>query len=124
MTPVTVRQICSRLGGGKIGKLDLDVFKFNGAKREQVTIRLAADPTGESSGQNAALTVIGPLMFKRDASPGLPNELVITLPRSGSYQISVGNVIVPKPRFVGGYCLTVESSANAWQTLQPFASVE
>jgi hypothetical protein len=104
--------------------LDLDVFKLNGQSGEQVTIKLQANPSGSYSGQNAALTLTGPKMFKRDAGPGLPNEIVTSLPRSGVFEISVGNLLVQKPRFVGDYCVSLESSAGAQYTLRPAFSVE
>jgi hypothetical protein len=48
-----------------------------------------------------------------------PSEIVAILPRSGEYQISVGNVLVPEKRFVGDYRITLESSACAKNTLPP-----
>jgi hypothetical protein len=102
---------CSTLGAGKSKSLDLDAFDFSGEEGEQITIILEAHTGETSSGQNAALTLIGPQMFRREVSAGLPNELLATLPMSGEYYILVGNMAIPrKQRFTGNYCLTLQSS--------------
>jgi tetratricopeptide (TPR) repeat protein len=120
----SMAKVCSSLGAERLKLLDLDIFSIKGAKGEQVTISLEANTAGVSSGQNAALTLIGPFMFKREATGDLPKVMTVTLPRSGNYQILVGNLAVPKERFFGDYCLTVKSLVNAWQTLRPAVSVE
>jgi HYR domain-containing protein len=106
--------VCTTLGGARL--LDLDLFGFNGSAGETVTLRLAANPAGTSTAGKAALTLVGPKLLKVDAS-ALPNVISVTLPKAGPYLVSVGELPLKSGRFTGAYCLTLESSGNAWQSL-------
>jgi hypothetical protein len=107
---------------------DKDIFTFTGAENEEVHILLEADPHGSHTGDMATLTLstAGNMMkfstrdknvLYKDQS-ALPNEITATLPSAGLYYI---NVSMPHRwgggNFVGDYCLTLESSGNAWDTL-------
>ena len=53
----------------------------------------------------------------------LPLEINVRLPRTGRYEIDLNNMVRAK-RYVGNYCLTLESNKRAWRTLRRTASVE
>jgi hypothetical protein len=98
-------------------------------KGERVTVRLEADPSGSHIGERAALLLKDRMrcvwLFRMDRS-ALPNEITVTLPASGTYDIIVGEQ--PKfalgKRFRGDYRPTLESSQDAWQTLATTGWVE
>jgi hypothetical protein len=56
----------------------------------------------------------------------VPNEVTAVLPATGEYLAVVGEqpLIAQRNRFRGEYCLSVQSSAGAAQTLQPTDWVE
>jgi sugar lactone lactonase YvrE len=93
---------------------DIDLFAFQGSNGEKVRLTLAANPARTSAGSKALLTLLGFGLIKTDAS-GLPNTISVTLPRTGKYLVSVTELLV-RNRFTGDYCVTLESSQNAWLT--------
>ncbi len=121
---------CSTLGDNTRRYLpDLDIFQFEGTKGEQVLITLDADPFGTYTGERATLTVTDHIakawLFRIDQS-ALPNQITATLPATGAYRISVLEQLpqIPGKPFTGNYCLTMESSGNAYETLRPASLVE
>ena len=66
------------------------------------------------------------MWFVRTDGSALPNTLQATLPATGRYVLTVAE----QPQwalgeaFRGEYCVTLESSQQAWQTLVPTAWVE
>jgi streptogramin lyase len=125
-----VTKVCSFLGDDpKPSLLDQDIFTFNGTQGEGVTVRLEADPSGSHTGERATLVLkdrMRRVWLVRIDRSALPNEIAVTLPASGTYDIIVGEQ--PKfalgRRFRGNYCLTLESSQDAWQTLATTRWVE
>ena len=122
--------ICSTLGDDpKPSLLDQDIFKFEGTVSEEVTIRLEIDPSESHTGERATLIlkdkIKGVRFFRKDRR-ALPNEITATLPATGKYLIIVAEQ--PKfardKRFRGDYCLTLESSGEAWQTIEAIKWVE
>lgn len=106
--------ICSMLGNQRF--LDADFFGFNGVKGEKVTVALAAKPAGTFTPGKAALTLSGIGLLKVDAS-ALPNRIRATLPQTGKYLVTVAELPLRTGRFKGDYCVSLESTQNAWQSL-------
>ena len=109
--------------------LDQDIFRFTGAQGETVTLTLAADPAGDQHGARATLLLtdqIARVVFVRLDSSALPNTVQATLPASGAYVVTVAEHpdFPPGSAFVGDYCVTLESSGEAWQSFAPTATVE
>ena len=116
---------------------DKDIFTFEGAKDEEVIIRLEPSPAGTHAGDRATLILTlknkfknkdkgrKVTLFEKDGS-ALPNELTATLPAIGKYLIIVAEQ--PKrtrgKRFRGDYSLTLQSSQDAFQTLETTRWVE
>ena len=120
--------ICSFLGNNPSPRLpDQDIFKFHGAKRETVIIRLEADPPESGLGKRTFFGFWTP-------RPGLtaltlPCEITKTLPKSGVYYVAVGSNrrkgrMLPWEKYAGDYCITLEASPETCQTLEPAFSVE
>ncbi len=107
--------LCGMLQGGALP--DVDGYAFQGSKGETVTVTLAADPSGTYQDGRAALALLGIGLLKTDGG-ALPNSVIATLPRSGAYYVTVSEAILGKERFSGAYCVTLESSGNAWQTFR------
>jgi hypothetical protein len=125
--------VCSTLGESKSPIPDRDIFEFTGNQGEEVTIRLEANPNGSSQGQLATLMVRvlkHPLLHwtdnvHTDSGTPLPKGVTLSLPRTGKYELWVKEQQKwQKNRFGGDYCLTLKSSGDAWQTLQPTHWVE
>jgi len=99
------------------------------ARGERVTVTLAKDPAGVSEGHRAALVLVdavrGVTLVRADNSV-LPNEISATLPRAGRYHIIVAEQprLAPGVRFRGSYCLNLDSSGSAEQTLAVHGGVE
>ena len=124
--PVT--NLCSTLGDdSKSSLLDQDIFRFAGAKGETVTLALEA--ISGSANKRATLLLTDDIhkeFFGRIASGALPNTIHATLPATGPYLVTVAEH-PDWPRgsaFCGAYCVTLESSQEAWQTLEPTDWVE
>lgn len=105
--------LCATLGSQ--GLLDIDFFEFNGVKGEKVAVALAANPAGAFTPGKAALTLSGIGLLKVDAS-ALPNTITATLPRTGRYLVTVAELVLRTGKFKGDYCVSLESTQNAWQS--------
>jgi hypothetical protein len=121
---------CSILGDDRWPSLlDLDIFRFSGLKGERVSIELARNPIGTSSGDRVTLLLVdavrGVTLIRADRSR-MPNTLATTLPGTGRYFVTIAeqNRLAPGAPFRGAYCLTVTSSDGAQQTLAPQAWIE
>jgi hypothetical protein len=106
------KTLCTILGNSSI--LDVDLFSFTGKAKEKISVRLAADPAGTSTGSRATLLVAGPGLLKSDSS-ALPNVITTTLSKSGTFGVTVTEHSLTRTRFNGAYCVTLESSLGAWQ---------
>ena len=121
---------CTTLGDDpKPSILDQDIFRFKGAEGEDVSIKLDVDPSGSYSGRRATLILkdrVSGERFVRTDRSALPNEINVTLPARGEYQIIVAEQLklAPGTKFRGDYCLTLGSSGKASQTLAPTRWVE
>ena len=109
--------------------LDQDIFRFTGAKGETVTLTLAPDPgTGQTSKRATLLLTdqIAGVTFVRLDSSALPNTVQATLPAAGAYLVTVAEHpnLPPGSAFQGKYCVTLASSAQAWDFFEPTATVE
>ena len=128
---------CSILGNNRHRWFpDLDGFDFVGKKGEEIILRLTADEWNNAGGKKATLLLtdmIRGLRFGRKDGGALPNAMSARLPRSGKYRIWV----IEQPawrtkrwwkhqtkNFEGNYCLTMESSEGASQTLKATKWVE
>lgn len=129
MTPIIAQAHCSTLGNDKNHwLLDLDIFTFQGAQGEEVFVGLEK-AENDLSGNRATLMLVdairGAHLFRIDRG-GLPNEVEATLPATGKYLV----IVSEQPRFArgirfkGDYCISVQSSGGAAQTLAPTAWVE
>lgn len=128
-TPVSTTR-CSIIGNDRPPSfLDQDVFRFDGARNERVSIELTRNQAGASSGDRVTLLLIdgvrGVTLMRADRS-GLPNALATTLPGTGRYFVTVAEQsrLAPGSPFRGAYCLSVTSSAGAQDTLAPHAWIE
>ena len=107
--------ICSTLGNQ--GILDIDFFEFNGVKGEKVTVTLAPNPAGTFTPGKAALALFGLGLLRLDGTV-LPNTITVTLPRTGAFYVTVSELLLGTGKFSGAYCVSLESSGNAWQTFR------
>ena len=114
-SPPGGRTICTTLGHK--GWPDIDVFQFEGKANENVTVRIAANPSGSFSGSSATLVLLGFNLLKIDAS-AMPNSVSAKLPKKGSYFVKVLEDFLKKNKFTGAYCVTLESSMGSSQTLR------
>ena len=114
-SPSGGRTICTTLG--HTGWPDVDVFQFEGKANEDVTVRIAANPSGSFSGSSATLMLLGFNLLKIDAS-AMPNNVTARLPKKGSYFVKVLEDFLKKNKFTGAYCVTLESSMGSSQTLR------
>jgi hypothetical protein len=64
------------------------------------------------------LVLIGIGVLKTDATT-LPNVVTTTLPRTGTYYVTVSEVLKRKGRFGGAYTVSLESTLAAWSTFVP-----
>jgi hypothetical protein len=117
--------LCGNLGDDPMADRDRDVFTFTGTAGEQITVTL--DEAGGGEGQaNLILTDAG-AVFEIDRG-ALPNEIVITLPSSGAYEVIVSEqtsyALPTEGLFSGDYCVTLESDQGAAQTFASTPSVE
>ena len=125
---VTVTR-CAVLGDQAAGVIDEDVWALTGSQGETLTITLEANGAG---GGRADLVLIDDMgtavdVFRMDRSQ-LPSEITLTLPAAGPYRVVVKehpvSLLLPGSPFRGPYCLTVDGSTGASQTLVPTSSVE
>ena len=107
--------VCGTLDGDAGTRADADWYRFRGERGETVTIR--AKPAGPHAGDTMAVTLSGPGLAKR-ALWRLPSDMRVELPGDGLHGIRVQHPPPARGRFEGGYCLSLESSAGAWETLR------
>jgi RHS repeat-associated protein len=123
-------KICSFLGDDpKPSILDQDIFEFNGAKGEKVTVTLEVDSSGSHTGKRANLSLmdwVTKTWFFRTTTGVLPRTITATLPATGKYLVLVAELPgLPKlESFSGNYCLTLASSAGGYATFAPTPWVE
>lgn len=122
--------VCSHLGDDpKPSILDQDIFKFYGVKGEEVTVTLSPAEPGSYTGKRATLILKDEIhrtwLFKIDRS-ALPNVVTATLPAAGKYLVVAAEQakLAKGKKFTGDYCLTLESSQDAWETFVPTGWVE
>jgi hypothetical protein len=113
VTQASRTEICSTLGNHWLP--DTDFFEFNGIKGEKVTVTLAPNPAGTFIPGKAALSLFGLGLLRLDAT-ALPNTITATLPRTGKHSVTVAELLWRTGKFSGAYCVSLESSQNAWQT--------
>lgn len=113
VTQANRTEICSTLRNHR--RPDIHFFEFNGVKGEKVTVALAANPAGTFTPGKAALALFKLGLLRRDATD-LPNTITATLPRTGKYFVTVSELLLKTGKFKGDYCVSVESTQNAWQT--------
>jgi ELWxxDGT repeat protein len=107
---------------------DQDVFRFEGEEGEEVTLTLE-EAEGDNTGEHATLILKDKInclwFFKKDKSD-LPNEITAVLPASGEYRVWIAeqSCFLPGEPFEGNYCLTLESSGEAYASLEPAYWVE
>jgi hypothetical protein len=119
--------LSSILGNAPRNRLDQDMFTFNGTKGETVALTLERGLLGFYTGKRATLKLkdqINRVRFSRADKSALPNYIKATLPKTGKYAVWVQEQTRKRTRFNGEYRLTLESSQDAWMTLQPTSSVE
>ena len=128
ITPIR-QSICSTLGDDpKPSLLDQDIYSFEGQEGEKVSVLL--EKSGDGNNGNRATLILkkkfpGRRFFKIDRS-ALPNKIEAVLPASGEYRI----IVAEQPRrargkrYRGDYCLTLESSQDAFASLSTTAWVE
>ena len=126
------RTICAALGDdGSDPDVDKDVFVFTASAGEQVTLNLEPVNAPSLPGRAALILVdatSGEAELVGSDRTALPNQLVATLLTAGEYHIGVyeepGISFLSGRRFAGTYCLTIDSTLNAAQSLEPTSSVE
>jgi hypothetical protein len=103
-------------------KPDSDVFLFDGAGGDQVTLRLETNPQEGNNGGEASLDISGSSL--NEATTGAPPlELEVTLPGNGEYSITVEQPKNSAQRFRGSYILNVESAMGVG-LIEPTNNVE
>jgi YVTN family beta-propeller protein len=128
LEPVTT--LCSTLGDDRPPSLlDQDLFVFTGATGETVTLALEALPGPGTTGQRATLLLtdrIDNVFLARIDSSALPNTVPATLPATGEHLVTVAEHLnLPRgSAFRSDYCVTLESSGEAWKSFAPTAWVE
>ncbi len=128
---------CSILGNNRHRWFpDVDYFDFIGKKGEKVVLRLRAHESTNGRVHKAALLLTDMMpgfRFGRKNTGTLPNTISATLARSGKYRIWIIEQPIRQPKrsryhqtkkIEAHYCLTMESSYRAWETLKATKSVE
>jgi hypothetical protein len=122
--------ICSTLGDAPPPLVvDDDVYSFTGMTGEDVTITLESVGSGSGSVDFTLIDASGesvdPVLSDRSE---LPSQIVANLPATGEYRIGVVQwarlAFIGGTKFSGDYCLTVDASQGAAQTLVAGPSVE
>ena len=121
--------LCSILGNdGKFSLLDQDIFEFQGQAGDTVTVTLEKDLSGTSSGDRASLLLTEQRSLRilgYDRSD-LPNEVTVTLGKSGVYRVIVAEQakLFRGDQFTGAYCVTLQAPPAALETFKPTVWVE
>ena len=127
--PAPVRRFCSTLGDNRPpSRLDVDVFRFTGAKGDNVMLTLSESPGPQNRGKRAALVLLADIpgvFFARFDVSDLPNQISAKLPAAGKYLVTVAQE--PKAvrgSFTGNYCVTLQSSMGASNSFKATETVE
>jgi hypothetical protein len=103
---------------------DSDVFLFDGAGGDEVTLRLETNPREGNNGGDAILGISGNSL-NESTSGTPPLELDVTLPADGEYSITVEQPRRPKDqRFRGSYMLSVMPTTGSIESIEPTKNVE
>lgn len=129
MTPIVAEALCATLGDDpKPSLLDQDIYTLQGTQGEELHVGL--EKSGNTgTGDQATLMLVDNIrsafLLKMDNGK-LPNKVDVALPAAGEYLAIVAEQpsIFRGTRYRGPYCITVQSSAGAAQTLQPTEWVE
>jgi hypothetical protein len=129
MTPIVAEALCATLGDDrKPSLLDQDIYTLQGTQGEE--LHLGLEKSGNNgTGDQATLMLVDNIrsafLLKID-NGRLPNKVDAVLPATGEYLAIVAEQpsLLRGNRYRGPYCITVQSSAGAAQTLQPTAWVE
>ena len=107
---------------------DRDTFSFEGSGGDEVTLRLEEDTEAGHIGEQAALILrdaIGGVSFEEVRLGALPLEIITTLPATGKYSIVVEQHNISQVvRFRGDYILSLESSSDTIELIEPTDNVE
>jgi len=129
MTPIIAEALCATLGDDrKPSLLDQDIYSLQGTQGEEVRVGLEKEGN-DGTGDRATLMLMdnirGAHLLRID-NGSLPNEVGAVLPASGEYLAIVAEqpLFSRGRRYRGPYCVTVQSSAGAAQTVQPIGWVE
>jgi len=125
--------VSSKLGNNPLPDTqDRDTFRIRAEAGDEVTIRLDGDPTAGYIGSCARLRLtsgrsIGD--FQRVEKGELPLEITVTIPETGTYEVSAAQVLqsdVPDNllSFRGGYILSADSAEDKIKALIPGENVE
>lgn len=122
-------KICSVLGNDpKPSLLDQDVFEFHGEAGNSISITLEKDTSVTTSGDRASLILKqkGKLSILKLDRSDLPNQVDLSLPITGTYQVIVGEEpqFLRGKQFIGHYCLNLDAPQGALETVNPTAWVE
>lgn len=101
---------------------DRDVYEFQGAVGETVTVRVEAEPREAGIGRRISLEVRaeGPCArLRRQDVSVLPNEITAVLPADARYEIVVHrhHRVPQEARYAGAYRLTLEARAETCASL-------
>jgi hypothetical protein len=107
------------LGSDAALRTDADWFRFRGDRGETVKIRVK--PAGAYTGDKAVLALLGRGLARRELHT-LPGDIQAVLPKDGIYGFQIRQPPRRGGRFEGGYCLSLESSAGAWETFRAVRS--
>ena len=129
MTPIVAEALCATLGDDrKPSLLDQDIYTLQGTQGEELQVGL--EKSGNNgTGDQATLMLVDNIrsafLLKID-NGRLPNKVDALLPATGEYLAIVAEqpLFLRGTRYRGPYCITVQSSASAAQTLQPTGWVE
>ena len=109
-------------------QVDDDVFSFVGTAGEEVTVTLEAAGADTGSANLSLIDAMSGVDFRRTSREELPTGFTATLPADGEYRVWILElpplIFIGGEKFSGDYCLTVEASQGAAQTLTALASVE
>jgi predicted extracellular nuclease len=109
---------CAALGDNRfLDMLDIDLFYFNGAKGDKLTLTLSPNADGDFRGERAVLMLVDAIKgqhLNRTKTGALPSRIKTTLPANGLYIVTVYELttVKAKKRFQGDYCLSLTSDAG------------
>ncbi len=108
---------------------DTDKFSFTGLAGETISLSLDTDSEGTNNGGDSATLILrdqilGVSLLEKDTGP-LVNNISVTLPSNGPYNILVKEQRPSTATFEGDYCLSLESDTPPAPAIEPISgSVE